>query len=128
MTNTSLSGLDVGTRLAIDRTRLAHERTLMAWVRTSTSLISFGFAIYKFFEIELKRQPPPEGLVGPRGFALCMIAIGMIALLLAIIEHQRSLAAMRAEFGKFPPSTSAVVAGLISLLGILAFVSVVLHS
>ena len=38
------------TVLAIERTRLAHERTLMAWVRTSTSLISFGFSIYKFFE------------------------------------------------------------------------------
>ena len=44
--------LDAGTRLAVDRTRLAYERTLMAWVRTATSLISFGFTIYKFFEFE----------------------------------------------------------------------------
>ena len=35
------------TLLAVDRTRLAHERTLMAWVRTATSMISFGFAIAK---------------------------------------------------------------------------------
>ena len=42
--------MDTGTKLAVDRTRLAYERTLMAWVRTATSLISFGFTIYKFFE------------------------------------------------------------------------------
>jgi inner membrane protein YidH len=35
------------TLLAVDRTRLAHERTLMAWVRTATSMISFGFTIAK---------------------------------------------------------------------------------
>ena len=46
--------IDIGTRLAIDRTRLAHERTLMAWVRTAVSMITFGFTIYEFFEFELK--------------------------------------------------------------------------
>ena len=45
--------LDSSTRLAVDRTRLAHERTLMAWVRTATSLISFGFTIYKFLALLL---------------------------------------------------------------------------
>ncbi len=45
--------LDSSTRLAVDRTRLAHERTLMAWVRTATSLIPFGFTIYKFLALLL---------------------------------------------------------------------------
>jgi putative membrane protein len=129
MTNVSASRLDVGTRLAVDRTRLAHERTLMAWVRTATSLISFGFTIYKFFQFELKGQPPnPDHLVGPRGFALVMIAIGLVALLLSTLEHRQSMQAMRAEFGHIPRSTAAVVAGLVSLLGILALVAVVLRS
>jgi len=29
-------------------------RTMMAWIRTATSLITFGFSVYKFFQIELK--------------------------------------------------------------------------
>jgi uncharacterized membrane protein YidH (DUF202 family) len=45
MTSPSEIRLDVGTRLAVDRTRPAHERPLMAWVRAATSLISFGFTI-----------------------------------------------------------------------------------
>jgi uncharacterized membrane protein YidH (DUF202 family) len=54
---TSSRTLDSGTRLAVERTRLAYERTLMAWVRTVASLISFGFTIYKFFELELRGGP-----------------------------------------------------------------------
>jgi hypothetical protein len=36
--------------------------------------------------------------------------------------------ALRVEFGQIPASTSAIVAALISVLGILAFVAVVLRS
>jgi uncharacterized protein DUF2490/uncharacterized protein DUF202 len=59
-------------QLALDRTRLAHDRTLMAWVRTATSLISFGFTIYKFFQyLHEKGEASPERyLIGPREFAL----------------------------------------------------------
>ena len=129
MTGPNATPLDVGTRLAVDRTRLAHERTLMAWVRTATSLISFGFTIYKFFQFEIKAPPPGAGhLIGPRGFALIMIGTGRVALLLSTLEHRRSLQAMRAEFGHIPGSTAAMVAALISLLGLLAFVAVLMRS
>ena len=129
MTSPSAPRLDVGTRLAVDRTRLAHERTLMAWVRTATSLISFGFTIYKFFQFESKEQPPGvEHLIGHRGFAMIMIGIGLVALLLSTFEHRRSLQALRAEFGHTPGSTAAIVAALISLLGLLAFLAVLMRS
>ena len=83
--------IDTSTRLAVDRTRLAYERTLMAWVRTATSLISFGFTIYKFFQFEMAKQPLRESpVLGPRGFALIMIAIGLVSLLLSTIEHRRT--------------------------------------
>ena len=36
---------------------VALDRTLMAWVRTATSLISFGFTIYKFFSSFASRHP-----------------------------------------------------------------------
>ena len=52
----SASGLPDATRLAVDRTRLAYERTLMAWIRTATSMISFGFTIFKFLEAQPGRE------------------------------------------------------------------------
>ncbi len=48
------------TELAWARTNLAYERTLMAWVRTATSLITFGFAVYKFFQFEAGRSAAPR--------------------------------------------------------------------
>jgi putative membrane protein len=120
--------IDTGTRLAVDRTRLAYERTLMAWVRTATALISFGFTIYKFFEFEMSKQPVRANpLLGPRGFALVMISIGLAALVLSTIEHRRSMCVMRAEFDFVPHSTAAIVSSLVSALGIVALVVVALR-
>ena len=122
-----MTALDTGTRLAIDRTHLAHERTLMAWIRTAASMISFGFTIYKFFQFELKDRPAPiEHVVGPRELALMLIGIGVFSLVLSTAQHRRSLRALREEYGPVvaPMSTAGVVAGLFSVLGLLAFVAV----
>lgn len=119
--------LDTGTKLAVERTWLAHERTMMAWVRTATSLISFGFAIYKFFQLELgNRGPAAEHPTGPREFALLMIGIGLAALILGFVEHRHSTRTLRATYGDImPTSVAGLVAGLVSLLGIVAILAVV---
>ena len=121
--------MDAGTRLAIDRTRLAYERTLMAWVRTAVSMITFGFTIYKFFQFEVQGRPPIEqSMLGPRGFALIMIAIGVLALLVSTIQHRWSLRALRVEYGDVgPPSLATIVAGLFAVLGLIALASVMLR-
>ena len=116
---------DAGTRLAVDRTRLAYERTMMAWVRTATSLISFGFTIYKFFQYQTDRgQAPAERWFGPREFAVLMIAVGLGGLVLASIEHHRSMKTLRAAYGDIPRSTAALIGGFIGALGVVALVAV----
>jgi putative membrane protein len=118
---------DAGTSLAIERTWLAHERTMMAWVRTATSLISFGFTIYKFFQLDLRnRGAAADPLIGPREFALFMIGIGLVALILASVDHRRSLKKMRQTFGvDGGRSTAGLVGGLVSLLGLIAILAVI---
>jgi putative membrane protein len=118
--------LDTSTTLAYDRTRLAYERTLMAWVRTGVSLISFGFTIYKFFE-EFHRAEPGSrtgGLFGPREFGITMISIGLVAVLLATIQHVIVMHKLRAKDPEVPYSLAAVVALLVSGLGIIALVAI----
>lgn len=112
-------------QLAVDRTRLAHDRTLMAWVRTATSLISFGFTIYKFFQTMQEKGQTQNRLLGPREFALLMIGIGLTALALATIQHRQDMRKMRAQYPRVPYSLVTVLAGLVTLLGIVAFVAVV---
>ena len=124
----STSDLPPNTRLAADRTRLAYERTLMAWVRTATSLISFGFTIYKFFDFLREGQSaPPDRLFSPREFALLMIGTGIVALLLAATDHRRHMQALRAEYGPMPASLSAAVAVFVGMLGLFGLVTVFLR-
>ena len=113
------------TRLAVQRTRLAYERTLMAWTRTATSLISFGFTIYKFFQyLRQEEQITDAGLLGPRGFGLLMIAIGLTALAFATVEHRRNMNRLRASYGPEPYSLAAIVSGLIAALGVVGLLAV----
>jgi len=87
-------GLSLANRLALERTRMAQECTLTAWVRTGISLITFGFAVYKFFELKIASINLREGLVTtamiePREFGLVLIGIGLLSVLIGTIEHGR---------------------------------------
>jgi putative membrane protein len=79
--------LDHATRLAFERTFLAHERTRMAWVRTSVALITFGFATAKFGHWLHEQRPEQPPLVPPGTVGTLMIVLGLVARVLASIQH-----------------------------------------
>jgi len=117
------------TELAVDRTNLAHERTQLAWVRTAVSLISFGFTIYKFFQYmqEQGGNQPVKRLLGPREFALLMIGIGLVSLLLATLQQWRFRKKMRERYQIIAPSLATALAAVMAVLGLLAFIAVILR-
>jgi len=123
------AALPSSTELAMDRTILAHDRTLMAWVRTATSLIGFGFTIYKFFQYLREQQGlEPDGRVlGPRRFAMLMISIGLLALLLATIQQLLLRKKLKRIYPEAGFSLATIMAAFISLLGILALIAVILR-
>jgi putative membrane protein len=118
--------LDTSTRLAVERTRLANERTLMAWIRTSTSLIAFGFTIFKFFQY-METQEHRHEIVSPWIVGMTMILVGLIGLALAWFQHRQQLKALKAQAGPMPYSISGVMAGLIAVLGVIALVVVTMR-
>ena len=99
----------------------------MAWVRTSTSLISFGFTIYKFFQYLQQQQQgaPQEGMLGPRQYGTLMIVIGIVALMFATLQHPRDMKTLRAHYPEVAYSLPTVLAGLMSLLGVLALLAII---
>ena len=127
ITDQTETELSVSTQLGYDRTSLAHDRTLMAWIRTATSLISFGFTLYKFFELQLKSKSEHGQWVGPREFAMLMIAIGLFALAVSTIQYRMDRQRLKAQYPNIPKSMSGVIATLIAILGIVAFVAVILR-
>jgi putative membrane protein len=120
-TTDNARGLDVSTRLAIDRTRIAYERTMLAWIRTGTSLITFGFGVYKFFQIE--RKPGAQDyLIGSQGFGLILVSLGLVALAFSTLEYQQNLRSLGVDYLSKQSWLPIVFAGLLATLGILAFV------
>jgi putative membrane protein len=112
-------------RFDLERTRVAYEQLMMSWIRTATSLITFGFSIYKFFQIEHPENAHANRLIGPRGFALTLVVIGLAALALATVEYHQNMILVRARYSKSPRSLAGIVAALISILGIAALAAVI---
>jgi putative membrane protein len=119
--------VNASAKLALQNTVLAHERTMLAWVRTSTSLITFGFGIQQFFRAT--RGTDYADLIGPRTFGLTMIIIGLVALLLAALQYRSSIEALKLSYPErehYPTirrSSAWLLGILIALLGLLAIVS-----
>ena len=120
-----LQGRSLSDNLAVERTQLAYDRTLMAWIRTSVSLISFGFTIYKFFELSGEKFAS-RGIIGPRRFAMFMIGTGIIALAIAVAEHWRDSHVLH-KVGVARRSLASILAALVAVMGLLAMIAVVLR-
>lgn len=114
--------------LAKERNRAAAERTLMAWIRTSLSLISFGFGIDRIVSALRGLGSTSEAVGLSRNIGLCFIAIGTLALLAASLNHRHDL--RRINRGDFTYSSrlslSFVVAIALILVGLFAFVGIML--
>jgi putative membrane protein len=111
---------DDSTQLAFERMRATYEQVLMSWIRTASSLITFGFSIYKFFQIEVPGTPRQSYLIGPREFAFILVILGLASLPLAILEYRQSIRMLGARYPVKRHSLAVTVATLISILGILA--------
>lgn len=112
------------------RTRLALERTIMAWVRTSASLIGFGFTIVQFFQRVQSTQTVPVYLPdAPRDFGLALIASGILGLVVALWQYHKLLRYLWSDefrsiagIEKEPATTSIMWVTIILLLvGLAAF-------
>jgi putative membrane protein len=117
--------------LAVERNRLASERTLMAWIRTSLSLISFGFTIYKFMQVMLEQGMNSNlSYESPRAVGLSLIGIGTFAMIIASAQHFLYVKQLMGYKGtyKFWKDLSFIVALLLLLLGVLMLGGIIMRS
>jgi putative membrane protein len=108
--------------LARQRNRDAAERTLMAWVRTSLSLISFGFGLDKIVAAIDRVGGSPGPRPGVVAVALAFIFTGILSLAAATWQHLRELRRLsRADYVYVEsPRLAAATATLITLIGVMA--------
>jgi len=110
----------------------------MSVIRTSISLISFGFTIYQFFA-KLKDSNVLTAAAATRNFGQSLVWLGIGMLVVGIIYHllfmkglrqereaMRTVGLIHAE-SQFPPSMTLVVALLMLAIGIVAILSITFH-
>lgn len=129
------------TRLSFQRTRMSADRTLMSIVRTALSLIGFGFTIYQFFRALRQSNVVSEAVLHPeaaRNFGAALVIVGILLLMLGIIGHVRFMLELRRDHEQlvharlipadaFPYSVTLAVSVLLLLIGLLAFISMVVR-
>jgi putative membrane protein len=112
--------------MGYERTRLAADRTLMAWIRTSVSMISFGFTIYKFYQYLMESNVLSVEIPhnAPRNFGLALVILGMFLLGMAVVEYLLFQRTLSRETGqKLPISTALIASLLITIIGILVLIN-----
>ena len=75
------------------RVHMANERTFLAWIRTSISIMAFGFVVEKFslfvkqFSVYLgKEAPPPTGYSSL--FGIVLVGLGAVMGFLAYVRYK----------------------------------------
>ena len=105
------------------RTIMAADRTLMAWVRTSLSMLSFGFTIYKFLESAVQSDQLARA-DSPQQVGLFLAGVGTLSMLLGVVSYWTTLKDLRRteEFRLGRPTlligVIMTIAGVVMFLGI----------
>ena len=113
--------------LSAQRTRLAAERTLMGWVRTSISMISFGFTITKALQFAEEGGVVKGVRAGSaERVGLTLIILAVVSLSFACIQHWSFVRKLPATGARGRPwDLTLVMAGIIATLGLLIFANLV---
>lgn len=119
----------ISAQLSWSRSELANVRTLLAWVRTSVSMIGFGFTIYNFYRGFLEDLASPRGADAARNLGLALVGAGTLAMVIAIWNYwslNRFLASTEQALQiphdlKHKWIVSYVAAAVIMVIGLITF-------
>lgn len=114
------------TSLAEMRNRMAAERTLMGWMRTSVSLITFGFSISQFFQYLQEKEPQDTHRFAfrePYLLGIILVCLGTFALMMALIENYLIIDRLTKKRRIFLSrwSVASVSAIILVLIGLILF-------
>lgn len=108
----------------------------MSVIRTSLSLISFGFTIFQLLK-KLADQNLLASADPGRNFGVTLVGLGIMMLVLGIFYHVQFMLGLRRERhsmgeenlihgeSRFPPSLTLITAVLLLVIGVAAIISMV---
>jgi putative membrane protein len=84
--------------LGVMRTMMAADRTLMAWIRTSLSMFTFGYTLYKVLQEVNEIGKLELHDAAPRNAGIMLTVTGTVALTMGIIEYTATLRMLRRSY------------------------------
>ena len=111
--------------MAGERTMMAADRTLMAWVRTSLSMNSFGFTIYKVLEGFVSSGANLPRSETPRDMGLFLTGLGTVAMVMGTIEYVQTLRDLHSIVEIRIRRPAFLMALLMAVMGVVLFFSIV---
>src|SRR5262249_8583314 len=121
------------TRVDDPRIYLAAERTFLAWIRTSVSLMGFGFLIARFalflrdyglmVRVNALSQPAVSS-----GLGFGMVCVGVAVCVMAAARHRAYIQALERGVGNPPRDvrTSLAVAAVLTFVGLAIAVHIIM--
>lgn len=109
------------------RTVMAADRTLMAWIRTSLSMFSFGFTIYKVLE-SMADAGTIANSDSPQQVGLLLAGLGTAAVVLGTLSYWLTLRDLQ-KAGEFRLGRPVLLmAAIMSVLGLCLFVGIAVRA
>ena len=106
------------------REHQANERTFLAWLRTSISLIGFGFAIARFGLFIQQLETPQsvqsaQPFLNSRFIGICLVGFGILSITLAAWRYNQAF--LQIEKGHYRPNRWAIwiLTAMVTTLGVL---------
>ncbi len=117
-------------KLDQEKTFLAFERTLLAWVRTSTNLLTFGFAIIKLLKDKASEpgKHPLLEVINPVVIGSIMVLAGFVGLLMASIGYVKYAKAFGRKPAQIYTNQAMLVSYVILLLSALILLAPMIAS
>ena len=115
-------------QLTFEKMRVAMEKLQQARIKTTITLIALGFGAYKFFfaRVEDGKKPLLDFPNG-RDIGMILILAGFLTLLLATLQHMKSLANLRQRYTGMPYSISLWLSFFVLALALFLFLAVALY-
>lgn len=111
------------TDMGMMRTIMAADRTLMAWVRTSLSMLSFGFTIYKFLEGAAQQDMLPRS-GAPQSVGLFLAGMGTLSMILGLFSYWSTLRDLRRTEDFRLGRPTMLISAIMTIAGVAMFIGI----